>query len=177
MPPAPPPPALVAAKIRTFWVLLDKSIARADSAVLKLQLRPVAQLLVVPAPQQGAVIRTSRSCGTAAGGFGDTAKLFIAGIGALTGAEAAAGGSCARNKVETTTVPVAPAASRMPATVTTVIFAFDHAMIFNAPFTRVKVEALTAAPFASATAVIDFRQHHRRGLGGIGRNRARNCRR
>jgi hypothetical protein len=34
-----------------------------------------------------------------------------------------------------------------------VVFAFVHAIIFNAPLMRVKVEPLAAAPFAIATAV------------------------
>ena len=35
-------------------------------------------------------------------------------------------------------------------------FAFVHAIIFNAPLMRVKVELLAAAPFATAMAVTDF---------------------
>jgi len=36
------------------------------------------------------------------------------------------------------------------------VFAFVHAMIFNAPLMRVKVEPLAAAPFVIATALTAF---------------------
>ncbi len=36
------------------------------------------------------------------------------------------------------------------------VFAFVHAIIFNAPLMRVKVEPLAAAPFVIATAEIVF---------------------
>src|ERR1017187_10477557 len=51
---------------------------------------------------------------------------------------------------------VVPTASNTPTLTTTAVFAFVHAIIFNAPFTRVKVEPLAAAPFATATAEIIF---------------------
>ena len=47
-------------------------------------------------------------------------------------------------------VPMARMAA-MPAT--TAVFAFVHAIIFNAPLMRVKVEVEAVAPLASATAV------------------------
>ena len=48
-----------------------------------------------------------------------------------------------------------PVARITPAT-TRVVFAFVHAISFNAPLMRIKVEPLAAAPLAIATAVTDF---------------------
>src|ERR1035438_7885098 len=51
---------------------------------------------------------------------------------------------------------VVPAA-RMAATPTIIaVFAFVHAISFNAPLTRVKVELEAVAPLVITTAVIDF---------------------
>src|SRR5689334_12243018 len=50
-----------------------------------------------------------------------------------------------------TTTVVVPAASNTPAVTAIVVFALVHAIIFNAPLMRVKVEAEALAPFARAT--------------------------
>src|SRR5260221_9857896 len=49
-----------------------------------------------------------------------------------------------------------PAAAKITTPTTIAVFAFDHAIIFNAPFTRVEVEGVAAAPFTIATAATDF---------------------
>src|SRR5258707_11827931 len=46
--------------------------------------------------------------------------------------------------------------SKITTPTTIAVFAFDHAIIFNAPFTRVEVEVVAAAPFTIATAATDF---------------------
>src|SRR5665213_107667 len=51
---------------------------------------------------------------------------------------------------------VVPAASNTIAPATIAVFAFVHAIIFNAPLMRVKVEVEAAASLAIATAVTDF---------------------
>ena len=48
---------------------------------------------------------------------------------------------------------VVPAASNTLTPTTIAVFAFVHAIIFNAPWMRVKVELLAAVPLAIATAV------------------------
>src|ERR1017187_2038934 len=64
-------------------------------------------------------------------------------------------GALKNGSLSDTTVTV-PTASSRPAPTTIAVFAFVHAIIFNTPLTRVKVEALAAAPLASATVVTDF---------------------
>ena len=58
----------------------------------------------------------------------------------------------ARAVMHTTTTAVVPIPSSAIATPAMVVFVFVHAITFNAPFTRVKVEVEAAAPLASATA-------------------------
>ena len=55
-----------------------------------------------------------------------------------------------------TTTVVVPAASSMPAPTTIAVFALVHAIIFNAPLMRVKVEVEAAAPLVIAMAVTAF---------------------
>ena len=47
-----------------------------------------------------------------------------------------------------------PAASNITTPAAITVFALVHAIIFNAPLIRVKVEVEAVAPFASATAVM-----------------------
>src|SRR4051812_658955 len=54
----------------------------------------------------------------------------------------------------TTTVAVPATTTAPPATIA--IFAFVHAITFNAPFTRTEMDPLAARPFAAAMAVTDF---------------------
>src|SRR5471030_909219 len=54
------------------------------------------------------------------------------------------------------TIAVVPVAKMTAATATTAVFALVHAIIFNAPLMRVRVEVEAVAPLAIATAVIDF---------------------
>jgi hypothetical protein len=53
-----------------------------------------------------------------------------------------------------TTIVVVPAARITAAAATTAVFAFVHAIIFNAPFTKARVDPPAAAPLAAATAEI-----------------------
>ena len=55
-----------------------------------------------------------------------------------------------------TTTTVVPEAAITAATATAVVLAFVHAIIFNAPLMRVKVEPPAAAPLVTATAVMDL---------------------
>src|SRR6185295_7371753 len=55
-----------------------------------------------------------------------------------------------------TTTVVVPAANSMAAPAAIAVFAFVHAIIFNAPLMRVKVEAEVVTPLASAMAVTVF---------------------
>jgi hypothetical protein len=55
-----------------------------------------------------------------------------------------------------TATVVVPAAINTTMLVTTAVLIFVHAIIFNAPLMRVKVEPLAAIPFVIATAVTDF---------------------
>src|SRR4051812_44167876 len=52
------------------------------------------------------------------------------------------------------TIVAVPTVSRTPTMVTTAVFAFVHAITFNAPFTRVKVELLTTVPFAAVAVTV-----------------------
>ena len=55
-----------------------------------------------------------------------------------------------------TATVVVPAASKTHALATITVFAFVHAIIFNAPLMRVKVETEAVVPLASAMAVAVF---------------------
>jgi hypothetical protein len=49
-----------------------------------------------------------------------------------------------------------PIAATKVAAITIALVNFGHAISFNAPWSRNKVEPLAAAPFAAATTVTDF---------------------
>ena len=55
-----------------------------------------------------------------------------------------------------TKVAIPPPSNRTPAATMTVVLVFDHAISFNAPLIRVKVEVEAVAPSAIATAVAVF---------------------
>src|ERR1700690_967757 len=55
-----------------------------------------------------------------------------------------------------TTTTVVPVANNIVTPARTTVFAFVHAIIFNAPLMRVKVEPPAAAPLVTATAVMDL---------------------
>ena len=57
---------------------------------------------------------------------------------------------------------------RRAAPTTIAVFTLAHAIIFNAPSMRVKVEPPAAAPFATATTVTDLVKRRGRGLNGMG---------
>src|SRR4051812_43620823 len=65
------------------------------------------------------------------------------------------GADCALAIFSTITV-VVPAANNTVAPVRIAVFAFVHAIIFNAPLMRVKVEVEVVTPLASAMAVTVF---------------------
>ena len=69
---------------------------------------------------------------------------------------------------------VVPTSNKPTPTTTIAVFIFDHAISFNAPFTRVKVEAVAAAPAGNRHGSHRFCQCHRRGLHRIRRHRAGN---
>ena len=59
-----------------------------------------------------------------------------------------------RSLMTLTATVVVPAANNTTAPVTIAVFTFVHAIIFNAPLMRVKVEMDAVAPFAIATTEI-----------------------
>ena len=72
------------------------------------------------------------------------------------------------------TVVVTPTDSNTHTPTAIAVFALVHAISFNAPFARVKVEVEVAAPLASATVVGHFRQRGGSNHDEIGRHRPGN---